>query len=173
MAILTGEAWWKHLGLPDPLENILSNLGDQQPLKPACKAQGQHPWPPRLNDNFPKTPWGPRNRRNKHGRPERRPPPSGAFAAFLIMPRNQGTTPATLQTCKDREGKEGPIQSPINRLRSKIPEALTKSEGRRVKETEVQQDSQGWESAAASMFGVGGALEHWGAGHGPWVWPSS
>ena len=62
MAILTGETRRGHSGLPEPLENILSHLGGQQPFEPACKAWGESPWLARLSEKFPETPRRPWNR---------------------------------------------------------------------------------------------------------------
>lgn len=62
MATLTGETRRRHSGLSEPLENILSHLGDQQPFEPACKAWGGSPWLARLNEQLPKTPRRPWNR---------------------------------------------------------------------------------------------------------------
>lgn len=59
VATLTEETRQGHPGLPEPLGNVLSHTGDQQPFDPACKGWEGSPQLTRLSEIFPRALGGP------------------------------------------------------------------------------------------------------------------
>ena len=91
-AILTEKTRWGHPGLPEPLENVLSHTGDQQPFDPACKAWEGSPRLARLSENFPTVLGGPGiGTTGEAWKLQRRSLPPEVSAAFSRRAQNQAT----------------------------------------------------------------------------------